>query len=76
MKNFLRNLLGLELLDKNFEELAQDDTKIMDRVRKIEKDMGDLLVYLKVERKETWIDDHRYSPSQPKLVSSKWVKRK
>lgn len=75
MKNFLRNFLGLELLDKNFEELAQDDTEIMDRVRKVEKDMGDILIYLDVKREESWIDDHRFSPSQPRLVSSKWVKK-
>lgn len=68
-------LQTLRLLDKNLEELSQDDQKLADRIRRLEKDLGDLLVYLNVERKETWIEDAKFNPPQPKLISSKWIKR-
>ncbi len=80
MIKFLERLLGIELIQKNMEELSQDDVKVMNRVRDLEKDVRDLLVYLNVERKEEWKEewkeDKRFTPSQPVLITSKWTKKK
>lgn len=76
MIRFLERILGIELIHKNMEELSQDDVKIMDRVKKVEKDMADLLRFLKVERKETWGKDKRFTPPQTIVIKSEFKKRK
>lgn len=79
MINFIKRILGIQrleiLLEKDLEELSQDDVKVSDRVRRLEKDVRDLLVYLKVERKEEWVAS-KNALDLPKLVQSKWVKKK
>lgn len=69
--------MGIErleiLLEKDLEELSQDDSKVMERMRKLEKDIKDLLMYLDVKREESWVEDSN-PLNPPKLTSSKWIK--
>lgn len=80
MFKYIKRLLGIDVLqfrlDGTLEELAQDDVKLADKVRKMRKDLDDLILFLNVERKESYIEDKSRMPYQPKLEKSVWVKKK
>ena len=79
MKKYIKRLLGIDLLEYKvevtMEELAQDDEKVSRRVRELERDVADLLIFLDVKREETWQEDTQNPLNMPKLTSSKWVKK-
>jgi hypothetical protein len=72
----IKRLLGIEHIEGILEDLAQDDVKLGDKIRKMQKDISDLLVYLNVERKESWKEDKKNPLNPPKLIGSKWMKKK
>lgn len=76
----IKKLLGIDLLEhlleQDLKELSSTDLIILGKIKRLEKDIQDLCVYLKIERKEEWIEDKKFSPPQPKLVKSEWVKKK
>ena len=72
----IKRLLGIEHIEGILEDLSQDDVKLSDRIRRLEKDLHDLIIYLKVERKEEWQANKKDPLAMPKLTSSKWMKKK
>ncbi len=80
MRNWIKNWLGRDILDnsltlKALEELSIDQVKVVDRMRRVEKDMADILIYLDVERKEEWKEDEKSPLNMPRLITSKWIKK-
>jgi hypothetical protein len=78
LSRLVKRLFGIDLLEYKLEvtmeELAQDDVKVARRVRQLERDIADLLIYLDVKREESWQEDTQNPLNMPKLTSSKWVK--
>ena len=79
LSKLIKRLLGIDLLEYKLEvtmeELAQDDVKVSRRVKQVERDIADLLIFLDVKREETWEIDPKNPLNMPKLTSSKWVKK-
>lgn len=79
ISKFFKRLLGIDLLEYKLEvtleELAQDDVEVAKKVKKLQRDVADLLIYLDVERRESWLEDKDNTLNMPKLTSSKWVKK-
>ena len=78
MIKFLKRLLGIErleiLLEQDLKELSSTDLVTLGRIRRIEKEIAELTLYLGIIREEKFDYDKKNPLNPPKLISSKFIK--